>query len=61
MGTGGMVSFGHAAYFGAGAYGAALAMTRPGWPMPAAFVAAPVLAAALALAFGYVCVRLTSI
>jgi len=56
-----MVSFGHAAYFGAGAYGAALAMTRPGWPMPAAFVAAPVLAAALALAFGYVCVRLTSI
>ena len=27
MGAGGMVSFGHAAYFGLGAYGAALAMT----------------------------------
>ena len=28
MGTGGMVSFGHAAYFGLGAYGAALAGVR---------------------------------
>jgi branched-chain amino acid transport system permease protein len=61
MGAGGMVSFGHAAYFGVGAYGAALAMTLLGWPMPLAFVAAPLLAAAAALVFGYFCVRLTSI
>src|SRR5437870_4071102 len=37
MGTGGMVSFGHAAAFGLGAYGAALLMLRAGWPMPLAF------------------------
>jgi branched-chain amino acid transport system permease protein len=61
MGAGGMVSFGHAAYFGMGAYGAALVMTLLGWPMPIAFVAAPLLAAAAALVFGYFCVRLTSI
>src|SRR5262245_25823236 len=61
MGAGGMVSFGHAAYFGAGAYGAALAVKLLGWPMPAAFLAAPLVAAALALVFGYFCVRLTSI
>jgi ABC-type branched-subunit amino acid transport system permease subunit len=28
MGTGGLASFGHAAYFGIGAYAAALAVTR---------------------------------
>jgi branched-chain amino acid transport system permease protein len=61
MGTGGMVSFGHAAYFGVGAYGAALAMKLLGWPMPLAFLAAPFLAGAAALVFGYFCVRLSSI
>jgi branched-chain amino acid transport system permease protein len=61
MGTGGMVSFGHAAYFGAGAYGAALAMKLAGLPMPVAFLAAPVLAAAVAAVFGYWSVRLSSI
>ena len=61
MGTGGMVSFGHAAYFGAGAYGAALAVKLLGWPMPAAFLVAPFFAAAIAMLFGYFCVRLTSI
>src|ERR687891_322726 len=38
MGTGGMVSFGHAAAFGLGAYGAALAMKLAHAPMPVAFV-----------------------
>ncbi len=61
MGVGGMVSFGHAAYFGVGAYGAALLLQLAGWPMPLAFVAAPVAAALAALLFGYFCVRLTSI
>jgi branched-chain amino acid transport system permease protein len=61
MGLGGMVSFGHAAYFAVGAYGAALATTLYGWPMPLAFAAAPLLAAVAALVFGYFCVRLTSI
>ncbi len=61
MGTGGMVSFGHAAYFGLGAYGAALAMRFLGLPMPLAFLAAPLLAAAVSVAFGFFSVRLTSI
>src|SRR6202158_5992624 len=61
MGLGGMVSFGHAAYFGLGAYGAALLLKWAGWPMPLAFLAAPVVAAAGAALFGYFCVRLTSI
>src|SRR4029453_19198274 len=46
MGPGGMVSFGHAAYFGVGAYGAALLMKLAGAPMPLAFLAAPLLAGA---------------
>src|SRR6266851_9001740 len=61
MGLGGMVSFGHAAYFGLGAYAAALLLKLAGWPMPLAFVAAPVVAGLAAVAFGYFCVRLTSI
>jgi branched-chain amino acid transport system permease protein len=61
MGLGGMVSFGHAAYFGLGAYGAALLLKWAGWPMPLAFLAAPFVAAAGAALFGYFCVRLTSI
>jgi branched-chain amino acid transport system permease protein len=61
VGTGGMISFGHAAYFGLGAYGAALLVTHAGWSMPAAFLVGPVLAAAAALVFGCVCVRLRGI
>ncbi|MCI0548457.1 MAG: ABC transporter permease [Candidatus Rokubacteria bacterium] len=61
MGVGGMVSFGHAAYFGAGAYGAALLMKLAGFPMPLAFATAPILAAAVAAVFGFFCVRLSSI
>ena len=61
MAVGGMVSFGHAAYFGLGAYGAALLLKLAGLPMPVAFVAAPLVAALAAVVFGYFCVRLSSI
>jgi branched-chain amino acid transport system permease protein len=61
MSVGGMVSFGHAAYFGLGAYGAAVLLQLAGVPMPAAFALAPVAAALAACVFGYFCVRLTSI
>ncbi len=60
MGTGGLASFGHAAYFGLGAYGAALAV-KHGVPMEAALVAAPLLALAGALLFGWFCVRLSGV
>jgi branched-chain amino acid transport system permease protein len=61
MGTGGMVSFGHAAAFGLGAYGAALLMKLLGLAMPVAFLGAPLVAAACALVIGFFCVRLSSI
>jgi branched-chain amino acid transport system permease protein len=60
MGTGGMASFGHAAYFGLGAYGAALA-TRHGAPMAVALAAAPALALVGATVFGWFCVRLSGV
>ncbi len=59
MGFGGMVSFGHAAYFALGAYAAALLAQKAGWPMLAALAAAPVVAALGALVFGVFIVRLT--
>jgi branched-chain amino acid transport system permease protein len=61
MGAGGMVSFGHAAAFGLGAYGAGLLMQRAGFPMALAFLAAPVVAALGSVAIGICCVRLSSI
>jgi branched-chain amino acid transport system permease protein len=61
IGVGGMVSFGHAVAFGAGAYGAALLMQRAGLPMPLAFLGAPVVAAACSAVVGAFCVRLSSI
>ncbi len=60
MGTGGLASFGHAAYFGIGAYAAALAV-KHGWPMEAAFAFAPIAALAGALVFGWFCVRLSGV
>ena len=61
MGTGGMVSFGHAAAFGLGAYGAALLMKVASVSMPVAFLLAPVAAALCAVVIGFFCVRLSSI
>ena len=61
MGPAGMHSFGHAAYFGLGAYGAALCLTGLRLPMELALVAAPLLAAAGALLFGWFCVRLSGV
>lgn len=61
LGTGGMVSFGHAAYYGGGAYVAALMITHAGSPMELAFLLAPVGAGLAALAIGWVCLRLTGV
>jgi branched-chain amino acid transport system permease protein len=61
MSTGGLVSFGHAAYFGLGAYGAALGVKLLGLPMEAALPLAPVAAALGAALFGFFIVRLSGI
>jgi branched-chain amino acid transport system permease protein len=61
MGTGGMVSFGHAVTFGLGAYAAALLLQAARAPMLVAFLAAPLVAALGATLIGFFCVRLSSI
>ena len=61
MGPAGMVSFGHAAYFGLGAYGAALLLKKAGLPMEAALVGGPLAAALGAVVFGWFCVRLSGV
>ncbi len=61
MGPGGMVSFGHAAFFGGGAYTSALLVFHFGLPFELAFPAAPIGAALLALIIGWFCVRLTGV
>jgi branched-chain amino acid transport system permease protein len=61
MGPGGMASFGHAAYFGLGAYGAGLTVTYFPLGMEVGLVAAPLLAALGALLFGWFCVRLAGV
>ena len=61
MGPGGMTSFGHAAYFGLGAYGAGLLVKHLAAPMIPALLAAPVAAGLGALLFGWFCVRLAGV
>jgi len=61
MGVGGMVSFGHAAYFGLGAYGAALLVRFLGAPMELGLLLGPLLALAGGLVFGWFCVRLSGV
>ncbi len=61
LGLGGLVSFGHAAYYGGGAYVAALLVTHADSPMELAFLLAPLGAGLAALAIGWVCLRLTGV
>lgn len=61
MGPAGLHSFGHAAYFGLGAYGAALLVRSSGIPMELALVIAPLVAAVGAFVFGWFAVRLSGV
>ena len=61
MGPAGLHSFGHAAYFGLGAYAAALLVRWFGIPMELALIAAPFVAAIGALVFGWFSVRLSGV
>jgi branched-chain amino acid transport system permease protein len=54
----GYVSFGHVAFFGAGAYTGAILIASAGWSWPAAALAGGLAAAVLALVIGYPCLRL---
>ena len=61
LGYAGMVSFGHAAFFGVGAYTVALLLKKAGLSFVFSLLAAPLLAAVAALIIGYFCIRLTAI
>jgi branched-chain amino acid transport system permease protein len=61
MGPGGMASFGHAAYFGIGAYAAGILLLRFALPMELSLAAAPLAAALAAAVFGAFCVRLSGV
>jgi branched-chain amino acid transport system permease protein len=61
VGYTGLVSFGHAAYFGIGAYTTGILMKTAGIPFLLAFPAAGLVSGLFALVFGFFCVRLTRI
>ena len=54
----GYVSFGHVAFFGAGAYAGAILIAGAGWPWPLAALAGGAAATVLAVVIGYPCLRL---
>ena len=60
MGAGGMASFGHAAYFGAGAYAAAI-LAKSSVPLLVAIPGGVAFAGLLAACFGWLCVRLSGV
>jgi branched-chain amino acid transport system permease protein len=61
LGTTGLVSFGHVAYFGIGAYICGILMKSYAVPFAIALPAAALGSAGFALIFGFFCVRLTKI
>lgn len=61
VGPGGMSSFGHAAFFGVGAYTAAILVTQLAWPMWLVILVAPLGGLAAAIVFGWFSVRLSGI
>jgi branched-chain amino acid transport system permease protein len=61
IGYTGMVSFGHAAYFGLGAYGSSLILIHFTQPIPLALLAGALLAGAVALPVGWLSTRATGI
>jgi branched-chain amino acid transport system permease protein len=61
MSAGGLASFGHAAYFGLGAYGVAFAAKLAGLPMIAALLLGPLLGLLGAAVFGFFAVQLSGV
>lgn len=61
MALGGLVSFGHAAFFALGAYGTALAHLHASWSLLPALLAGVALALAVAAGFGLVLTRMSGV
>jgi branched-chain amino acid transport system permease protein len=61
LGFGGIYQFHHAVFYGAGAYGAAIMIAKLGYPAWLGFITGPLVAAALSLVIGLICVRLSKL
>jgi branched-chain amino acid transport system permease protein len=61
LGYGGIYQFHHAVFYGVGAYGAALMITKLGQSPWLSFIAGPLLAALVSLIMGVICIRLSKL
>jgi branched-chain amino acid transport system permease protein len=61
MGFGGIFQFHHAVFYGAGAYGAALIITKSGLSPWLGFVVGPLISAFIGLIMGIICIRLSKL
>jgi branched-chain amino acid transport system permease protein len=61
LGYGGIFQFHHAVFYGVGAYGIALVLTKTGLPPWIGFIIGPLISAALSLIMGLICIRLSKL
>jgi len=61
LGYGGIYQFHHAVFYGVGAYGAAIMITRLGYSPWLSFIVGPLLAAFLSIVMGAICIRLSKL
>ncbi|MDP3097225.1 MAG: branched-chain amino acid ABC transporter permease [Syntrophales bacterium] len=61
LGYGGIFQFHHAVFYGVGAYGTTLMLTKTGLPAMLAFIAGPLVSAAFGLVLGIICIRLSKL
>ena len=61
LGFGGIYQFHHAVFYGVGAYGAALMLTKSGFPAWVGLMVGPLVSAALSLVMGLICIRLSKL
>jgi branched-chain amino acid transport system permease protein len=61
LGYGGIFQFHHAVFYGVGAYGTTLVLTKTGLPALFAFMAGPLVSAIFGLLLGIICIRLSKL
>lgn len=61
LGYGGIFQFHHCVFYGVGAYGTTLMLTKTGLPAIFAFIAGPLVSAAFGLVLGIICIRLSKL
>ncbi|TEU19163.1 MAG: branched-chain amino acid ABC transporter permease [Anaerolineales bacterium] len=61
VGYGGLFQFHHGAFYGVGAYAAALVLTKTSLPIWIGYIAGPIAAALVGLLIGWFCVRLSQL